>query len=371
MIRIGVIGCGGRAKSVVNRLVATGGDNVKIVAVADPSDEAIASIPQEWGTYERCSDGEALSRRDDVDVVMIFTPNAFHKQYIVAAMRNGKKVFSEKPLATTIDDCREIMKTQEETGCKLMTGLVLRYSPLYRKIKELLSSGRFGEIISISASENREASGGGNSMSSTAGWRRFTEIGGPYILEKCSHDIDLFNWFVGEAPSRVCGFGGLDYFVPKNQGLWDEFGHDTFAAHVPLEKRINPFTSDKNIHDNHACVFEYPSGAKVLFQLTLASAIPERRMYIMCTRGTIIAEQFDGTLTYKCYDDSIKTTLKFMGGAHGGGDAIMARELLDALCNGGDTSNISGAKNCFDCAMAAIAADEAMRLNKYIDVPKG
>ena len=370
MVRIGVIGCGGRAKSVIGKLLAAGGDKVKIVAVADPSDEAIAAIPPTWGTYERCTDGEALSRRDDVDVVMIFTPNAFHKQYVVAAMRNGKRVFSEKPLATTIEDCREIMRTQAETGCKLMTGLVLRYAPLYRKIKELLTSGRFGEIISISASENREAGGGGNSMSSSAGWRRFTEISGPYILEKCCHDIDLFNWFIGDTPSRVCGFGGLDYFVPKNQGLLDEFGYETFAPHVPVEKRLNPFTSEKNIMDNHACVFEYPNGAKVLFQLTLASAIPERRMYIVCTRGTIIAEIFDATLTYKTYDDPIKTTLQFIGGGHGGGDAVMTSELLDALCNGRDTANISGAKNCFDCAMAAIAADEAMRLNKYVDVPK-
>ena len=370
MVRIGVIGCGGRAKSVIGKILATGGDKVSIVAVADPSDEAIAAIPEAWGTYDRCTDGEELSRRNDVDVVMIFTPNVYHKQYVVAAMRNGKRVFSEKPLATTIEDCREIMRTQAETGCKLMTGLVLRYAPFYRKIKELLTSGRFGEIISISASENREAGGGGNSMSSTAGWRRFTKISGSYILEKCCHDIDLFNWFIGETPSRVCGFGGLDYFVPKNKGLWDEFGYEVFAPRVPPEKRMNPFTSEKDIHDNHACVFEYPSGAKVLFQLTLASAIPERRMYIVCTRGTIIAELFAGTITYRCYDDAFQTTLQYVSGSHGGGDAVMTRELLDAICDGRDTSNISGAKNSFDCAMAAIAADEAMRLNKYVDVPK-
>ncbi|MBQ7651452.1 MAG: Gfo/Idh/MocA family oxidoreductase [Victivallales bacterium] len=370
MVRLGIIGCGGRAKGVVGNLLKPGGESLKIVAVADPDDEAIAAIPEAWGNFERCADGVELSARPDVDVVMIFTPNAYHKQYIIAAMDNGKKVFSEKPLATTMEDCHEILKKQAETGCPLMTGLVLRYSPIYRKVKELLNSGRFGEIISISASENREAYGGGNSMSSTAGWRRFTEIAGPYILEKCSHDIDLFNWFIGDVPARVCGFGGLDYFVPKNQALWDELGHDVYALYVPEKKRINPFTSEKNMMDNHACVFEYPNGAKVLFQLTLASAIPERRMYIECTRGTIIVEAFSGTLTYRCYNEPVKTTLQFVGGGHGGGDAVMARELVDALCSGGDTSNISGVENCFDCARAALAADEAMRLNQYVDVPK-
>ena len=48
----------------------------------------------------------------------------------------------------------------------------------------------------------------------------------------------------------------------------------------------------------------------------------------------------------------------------------MTRELLDAFCNGKDTSAVSGAKDCYDSSRAAIAADEAMRLNKYVDVPE-
>ena len=118
---------------------------------------------------------------------------------------------------------------------------------------------------------------------------------------------------------------------------------------------------------------EYPNGTKMSFQLTLANAIPERRMYISCTEGTIISETFSGTIQYRHYDDPCTVTLQFPGGGHGGGDNVMVHELSEALLEGKSIS-ASGSSNGFDCALAALAADLSAQTGKIIalsDISQG
>lgn len=366
-IGMAVIGCGARGRCVGGTFIRVSGGRLAPAVVYDPRDEAVEAARREWGCagFRRAASMEEAVNAPDVDFVLIATPNACHCEAAVAALAAGKQVFSEKPLATTLEDCERIIEAEKRSGIKMFTGFVLRYSPLYRKVKELLDSGTFGDIISISACENRESYGGGASMSSDLGWRRFRSQSGPYLLEKCSHDLDLLNWYAGCTPSRVAAFCGLDLFVPKNAALWDSLDRETFAAWVPPEHRINPFTSPKDIYDNHAVIMEYPNGVRMCFQLTLANAIPERRMYISCTLGTIIAECFTGILRCRCYGEECESVYNFAGGGHGGGDQCMEKEILEALLNGG-CGGVSGSANGFDCARVALAADLSARTGKVV-----
>ncbi len=366
-VRLAVIGCGARGRGVVNNFLKAADGKAKVTCVYDVDAEAIDKALAKWeisGVRRAGSMAEAATA-PDVDLVCIFTPNYLHCEAILAALGAGKRVFSEKPLATTLEDCERIMAAEKAAGIPIMTGFVLRYSPIYRKVHELVSGGSFGKIVNIAASENRESWGGGNSMSADYGWRRFREQAGPYLLEKCSHDLDLLNWFAGALPTRVAAFCGLDYFIPANAGLWDKFDRDNFAKMVPEAHRINPFTSEKTIFDNHTVILEYPGGVKMNFQLTLANAIPERRMYICCTEGTIIAECFAGTVKYRRYDEPYSTELNFAGGGHGGGDGVMAKEVVESLLN--DTPlHVSGSANGLACARVALAADESARTGKIV-----
>ncbi len=366
---IGVIGCGARGKLVVGNFLKAAGDRVEVKAVYDPDPEAVRQARAAWQTPDMrsASSMPELVNAPDVEWVAIFTPNAFHCAAILAALAAGKQVFSEKPLATTLEDCQKIMDAEAASGISIATGFVLRYAPIYREVKKLLSTGTFGRIINIAASENRESYGGGNSMSADYGWRRFRAQGGPYLLEKCSHDLDLLNWFAESRPSRVASFCGLNYFIPEHANLWDKYDHDVFARMVPLEHRINPFLSEKDIFDNHAVVMEYPEGIMMSFQLTLANAIPERRMYISCTEGNIIVECFTGTLRYRRYGDACETMLTFVGGGHGGGDEIMASEVMESWLSGQKTT-ASGSINGMNCARVAIAADLAARTGRVVEL---
>ena len=366
-INIAVIGAGVRAGTVLKYLLDCAGEKARVAAVFDTDREAAAEALRHWPGAQLCGSADEAIGRPGTDLVMVFTPNVYHKDYIIKAFRAGKTVFSEKPLATTIGDCLEVLRAQKEFHGRLLTGFVLRYSPLYRKVKELLAGGSFGKIINIAASENREAEAGGSSIAWKSGWRRSRAVSGPHLLEKCSHDFDLLNWFNDGVPLRVAGFGGLDYFKPENQFLMEKYGEETFVKLVPPEKRVSPFTAPKDIKDNHAVILEYPNGAKVTFQLTLANAIHERRMYISCTEGTLIPEFFTSTLRYRRYCDPEETLLHFPVEAHGGSDIVMVREIVDSLLHGCENS-VSSGENGLDCAVVALAAEQAIDTGKVVDI---
>ena len=105
ILQAAIIGCGMRSRFVIAQFQQELEEKLKIRAVYDPSPESIALAAECWkipGLKSEDTMGKAVGR-PDVDVVMIFSPNAFHCQAILAALKAGKKVFSEKPLATTLD----------------------------------------------------------------------------------------------------------------------------------------------------------------------------------------------------------------------------------------------------------------------------
>ena len=110
-----------------------------------------------------------------VEWAMVFSPNCFHAEQIIASFEAGKHVFTEKPLATSIGDCVRIFEAHRRSGRHFATGFVLRYSPIYRKVKALLDAGTIGRILSIDANENIRPEHGAYIMRN---WRRRRELSG-------------------------------------------------------------------------------------------------------------------------------------------------------------------------------------------------
>jgi predicted dehydrogenase len=298
-----------------------------------------------------------------VDWVLVFSPNAFHKEHILHAFANGKHVFSEKPLATTIDDCQEIYEAHKKSGLIFATGFVLRYAPLYTKAKEILESGKLGNVLSVDANENITPAHGGYIMRN---WRRLTKFAGPHILEKCCHDLDLLNWLCDSIPSKVASFGGNDFFIPENQGMMEEYEDGTFTAWPDPHAVDSPFTSDKDLLDNQVGILLYRNGVKVMFQATMSNAIPERRMYFSCERGTMILELYSGILKYRCIGDEGTILIDIKGDGHGGGDSHIMKELYKTMTTGA-TPKCSGDEG-LESAVAAIALDQAAHTQSIVDL---
>jgi predicted dehydrogenase len=303
-INIGIIGAG--LRSAVARFLFENDERLKLKRIFDPdkkrAEERLKTLGFPNAVISKNS--EEVTNDPDLDWIMVFSPNSFHAEHILAALNNGKHVFTEKPLATTMEDCEKIFQAHLESNSHLATGFVLRYAPIYRKAKELLDAGAVGEILSVDANENLSVELGSFIMRN---WRREKERSGPYLLEKCCHDLDLLNWFIESVPSRVASFGGLNFFLPKNADLEKKCsgknGKNPFTAIPDSHGADSPFTSDKDIVDNQVAILEYRNGVRVTFQSVLSNAIRERRMYIAATEGTMILELFSGKIIMKRIED--------------------------------------------------------------------
>ena len=364
-IKVAVIAGGNRSRGVVKNLLADSKGNVEVVALFEPDPKVVELAYRDWGTrdFKACDSYQEAVDTAGVDWVMVFSPNAYHKEHILYAFERGKHVFTEKPLATTVEDCQAVFDAHQQSDRLFATGFVLRYAPIYRKAKEILDSGKLGKILSIYANENIRPTHGGYIMRN---WRRFTKYAGPHILEKCCHDLDLINWFCESIPSKVASFGGLDFFIPENEKLLEKYGDETFMAWEDPHAEKSPFTADKDMKDNQVGIMEYRNNIRVMFQATMSNAIPERRMYFSCTEGTMIVELYSGTLKYSCIGDEGVTLVNITGDGHGGGDSFIMKELYDTMSNG-TLPKCSGNEG-LESAVVAIMLDEAANRGATIDL---
>ena len=365
-IKVAVLGGGNRARGVVGRLLKDSNNFVKVVSFFEPDMEVARNTVSKWEIDEPfyAQDMQSAIDYPGVEWVMVFSPNCFHKEHILAAFKAGKHVFSEKPLATSIADCQEIYDAYKKSGKLFATGFVLRYSELYRKAYEILKSGELGYLISIDGTENVPPAHGGYIM---CNWRRKCAISGPHILEKCCHDLDLIEWFVGDLPSKVAAFGGRDFFKPDNNHLLEKYGKNTFMSWYDPHRIETPFTDDTDLKDNMVTIAQFRNNVRVSFSCTMSNMIPERRMYFCCSEGTLKLELYDKILTYRKMGDGIIHTLDFSGiDGHGGGDSYIMKELYDTMINGTEPK-CSGSEG-LESAVYAMALEEAADTGKVVDL---
>ncbi|MFB4421095.1 Gfo/Idh/MocA family protein [Streptomyces sp. QL37] len=135
---IGLVGCGGFAEFVLDAVAGLPG--LRLAAVADPARERAERLGARHGVPTLASLDELLAR-DDVAAVLIATPPATHAAMATAALRAGRHVFCEKPLATTTEDALAVAREAERAGRVLVVDHVLRYNPLLRAVRRLTERG--------------------------------------------------------------------------------------------------------------------------------------------------------------------------------------------------------------------------------------
>lgn len=142
-----------------------------------------------------------------MDVVLVGSPNFLHLEHVGQALAAGYTVFTEKPVVINEEQTMEMAKLVRQYGeARILVGLVLRYSPLYHNLLAARDAGQLGEITSIEATEHIKPYHGAFFQRD---WRRLEKYAGPYILEKCCHDINLYQGLLQErrsaSPALVAG----------------------------------------------------------------------------------------------------------------------------------------------------------------------
>ena len=143
-----------------------------------------------------CSDYDEILNDKDVDIVFIVTRNQHHAAQAIAALRAGKHVFVEKPLALTLDECREVEQAVHESGRQLTVGFNRRFAPFY--VEQKISIARRTTPVVINCRVNSPGISG-------AYWMADPSIGGAILGEAC-HFVDLMYWLLDSEPVAVQAF---------------------------------------------------------------------------------------------------------------------------------------------------------------------
>ena len=210
--KLAVIGYGNRG-SVYGSFALQFPDKFKLVAAVDVDPLRVVALKEKGvNTYDDYK--KLLDAGYDLDLVAISTQDAQHKEHAIYAMERGYDLLLEKPIAPTEEDCYAIYECAKKYGRKVYVCHVLRYSPFYSTIKDIIDSGELGEVVNIHA---LEAVGYYHiAHSFVRGPWRNTKESSPMILAKCCHDMDIIRYLMGEKCISVNSYGSRKFFRNEN-----------------------------------------------------------------------------------------------------------------------------------------------------------
>lgn len=373
-MKICIVGLGARISNVA-RLLAKAIPDAEFSAYCDPTPAGLEALAAATGNrltaYEIPSD---MLSREKPDLVMVGSPNFLHLDHLGAALRSDvPRIFTEKPVVISEDETFDLLGLmRDHDGLdRMIVGLVLRYSPLYRALRESVGAGQLGDIVSIEATEHIGPYHGAFFMRD---WRRHTRLSGGFMLEKCCHDLDLYNGVAGARPMQIASFGGRKSFVPENA---PPSGHvlpvpPRFAGDVsPFVPRWggtdDAFNSDGDIVDYQTALVNYANGVNLCFHTNLNVPDDYRRFAVFGTRG--MAEGDFNRNYYRVHDALTseklvdRNDLDTVGSDHKVSDHAMARDLARHFETGSELP--VGVLDALVAGLTAMKMNEA-RLSKSV-----
>lgn len=369
-MKVAIIGLGFRLSNVVNEFKKADPD-FSVVGYVDPAPAGLPNLAK-FGIPA----GTPFATLDEMlaaggfDMLMVGSPNYLHLEHIHAGLQAGYRVFTEKPVVINEEQTLALAKLVAQYGQEnILVGLVLRYSPLYDDLLQAKAENRLGEITSIEATEHIKPYHGAFFMRD---WRRYERYAGPYILEKCCHDIDLYQGLMGERPVRVASFGGRKSFTPQHapQGVVTADSELYHLKPSGWSSTDAVFESDADIVDYQTAIVEYAGGATMAFHANLNVPDEFRRFCVMGTDG--MAEGDFVRNYFRVHDartgeKTVSTT--YEGNAydgHYGADALMAEEIVKHIKTGSPLK--VSVIDALEAGLTAIKIDEARKTCKVIDL---
>jgi predicted dehydrogenase len=259
VMKVGLIGAGGRGRGALVQTLSVPGSNVKLTAIADAfrggidgTMRAVKDMPEKIDCPEdRRYDGLEGYKRviEACDLVILATPPGFRPYHFDAAVKAGKHVFMEKPVCIDAFGarlCLEAARLADEKKLKVAVGLQRRYQANYREALAKVRQGMIGDILGGQVYWNgsgiwyRDRQPDQNEMQfQVFNWYHFNWLCGDHICEQHVHNIDVANWFLDKLPTAAYGVGGRQNRVPGQSS---------------------------EIYDHHAVTFTYPGGVRIASQ---------------------------------------------------------------------------------------------------------
>jgi phthalate 4,5-cis-dihydrodiol dehydrogenase len=197
VLRLGIAGIGIAAEQVLPNIGSIA-DRVRLTAVADIRPEALRAFGARYPHVQLFDSVEALCASDDVDVVWVSTPNEFHAVHAVVAAKNGKHVVCEKPMATSVAECNEIVAAVEANGVMYVQGHSKIYYSAIRRMREVIKSGALGRVTQINTWNFNDWL----IRPRTVNEER-TDLGAGPVFRQGPHQVDIVRYLVGSPVASV------------------------------------------------------------------------------------------------------------------------------------------------------------------------
>jgi len=297
VIRVGLVGCGGRGNgAAINAMNA--GKDVRIVALGDLFEDSIkvskTSLSKRNPEQFTVDDDHCFVGFDcfekviasDIDVVLLASPPHYRPAQIEAAVAAGKHIFAEKPIATDPAGVRRVQLACEEAdakGLNVVSGLCWRYDQGVRETMGKIHDGAIGDVVSTQANYLtspiwiRPRQPGESEMRyQCRNWYYFTWLSGDHYVEQFIHSLDKAMWLRhDEPPVKAYGLGGRQTRSDATQG---------------------------NIYDHFAVIYEWADGSKThAYTRQFASSFNQTEDFIYGTKGkaTVLAHKIEGENPWK------------------------------------------------------------------------
>lgn len=413
---VAIIGAGSRGLRYAEHMKQYP-EKFQVIAVAEPAEHRREYMRKLWDIpQEHCyaSWDELLGRSKFADVVIVATMDNMHFEPAMKAIELGYDLLLEKPAAQTAQECIEITRASKEKGVKVLVCHVLRYSPFFRRVKELVMEGAVGRIMSVI---QVEAVGNIHQSHSyvRGDWHKEGETT-PMLLAKCCHDIDIIQWLIDKPCKKVSSFGELSWFKPENapegaphrcvgnacpvaetcpyksekiylesektawmrralgRGFATEFVPTLEESEFALQNTnfgACVYHAGNDVVDHQVVNLEFEGGATA--SLTM-NGFNEGGRYIRIfgTKGELYANASDTEITVYTFEDNhrrsytVTKTEESITGGHGGGDNGIVVELYDYLSSNYVGFCAADIETSVKNHLIGFAAEEARKTDRVV-----
>lgn len=405
-LTVALIGAGQRGKDVYGEYIKKHPEKIRLVGVAEPDEEKRQEVIQTHQIdpkYAFQSWEEMLALPKFCDCVIIATSDDDHFKPAKMALEKGYHLLLEKPISNRLDESMQIAQLAEKYNRKVVVCHVLRYTPFFSTIKQLLDDKKIGEVVTVQHNENIGFYHFAHSYV-RGNWRN-SETSSPLVLAKSCHDMDILVWLLNKKAKRIAAFGNLKYFREENH---PEEAAD-FCVHCPLQdtcpysattiysKYLGSwpttvvtraktkeelfkvletsnygrcvFRSDNNVVDHMSIIIEFEDGITATFNISAFTHDISRTIKIMGTEGVIRGHMEKNEIELYQFGKKEPVVIKpeIVDGGHGGGDYKLMENFVDILTENKEEI-LTSAQVSVQSHVMAFAAEKSRLEEVVVDI---
>lgn len=412
-LKVILIGAGNRGETYTD-IMHEYPDKFQVVAVAEPVLSRRAHVKELHKIPdELCFDSytQLFQKGKIADLAIIATQDRMHFEPATEAITLKYDVLLEKPIAPSPEECVAIMRAAQQNNVRVIVCTVLRYTSLFRAVKEIIDSGRIGEVISV----NHEECVGNVHQSHSfvrGNWGNEGRSANMLLAKSC-HDLDLIPWLLGKKCQKIQSFGSLLYFTKENapagapercidgcphssscpydsvklylddkKNYW--FRSTSTMCQDPTDEDVEKmlrtkqygkcvFRCDNDVVDHQTVNMLFESGITATFSMCAFNK-GGRFLHVMGTKGELHASlEKNGSIRIYDFLSREETQIPMdaldgIAGGHGGGDSGIISSVYDYLAENSLSKSIPDIEESCHNHILVFAAEESRLSGRVIDI---